>query len=197
MNYSIVFNENEIQLLKSLVGQTLDEVQTPGFEYSIRFLCGKNIIDFSPDEYATPEKDNDLAGVSRPMITNDCSQVRFDETKSIAKNFGVITSIQILRTTIIFSPLTLGGSVQIGHVEIPVRSGWHNILVHPDNANLKEFAKLSDKAVVNLDIGVIVKTTYFRRLYIFTDGCTYFVDGKFGWVLPNRLRSKVKYLPIH
>jgi hypothetical protein len=197
MNYSIIFDEKEMQLLKSLIGQVVEEIQIPGVEYSIRFLCGKNVFDFSPEEFSTPEKDNKSASVTRPIITNDCSQVTFDKTKSIAKNFGAIESIQILRTAIIFSPVTPIGSTWIGDVEIPTTSGWNNILVHPDNANLKELGDFPDKTLVNLDIGVLVKTTYFRRLYISTDGCTYWVNGKFGWTLPSRLRGKVKYLSIH
>jgi len=196
MKYSIIIGENETHLLKSLIGQTIDEVQIPGIEYSIRLLCGKNTIDFSPEEFSTPEKDNQSTSVTRPTITNDCSRVTFDETKTIANNYGVIKSIHVLRTTVIFSPRTPVESTLVGKIEIPTTYGWNNILISPDNFKLKELEGFSEKALVNLDIGFLVKTTNWRKLYINTDGYSYWVTRKFGWSFPNVLKGKVKCLSI-
>jgi hypothetical protein len=197
MNYSVFFDESEIQLLKSLVGKTIDEIQIPGAEYSIRFLCGNDIFDFSPQDFFTPEKGNDLARVTRPIVSNDCSRVTFHETKTIAENLGAINTIQILRTASVFTPVTPIGHTIIGKLEIPTTSGWDNILIHPKNPQLKISEQFSEKSLVQFDIGVFIKTTSNHKLHICTDGFSCWVTGKLDKNLPDELEGKIEYLSLH
>ena len=193
MKYTITFDENELRILDSLVGQSLVAVQSPGIPYSIRLLCGEKVIDFEPEEFSTPEEGNDFAWVTRPTINvSGASDQLFKTPEILANDLGAIQSVQILRTVVIYSDLQPIGPTVILNVELPTTHGWGHYLLAPDDSRLKRLENYPGKAQINLDVGVAIKTSN-EQIYIYTDGNGYAVSAYIGSVLPEILEGRIKY----
>lgn len=197
MEFSVTFSSAEKNLLNSLIGKTINSVQIPGSVYSIRLLIDDKVFDFTPEEFSTPEEGNSLTDVTRPFVSNDHSQVRFDETKIIAHNLGAVESIKVLHTNVFFSSREpVEEPTVIAGVEIPITHAWGYILMHPHNSDLDIIRQHPEKALVSLDIGILIETSDGHSLCIHTDGCGYCVYGKIDSGFPEELEGKIVILSL-
>src|SRR4051794_13303568 len=106
MEYVVELMPSERRILATLIGKHIDSVQDPDGSYSIRLCCEGAIIDFTPEDIATPEGEKPYADVKRPHITNDQSQLRQKiPWRTLIRNVGVIRRILVLHTAITFTPL--------------------------------------------------------------------------------------------
>ena len=198
MDYTVTLSATETQLLENLIGKQINSVLAYS-GYSVRLLCENEILDFTPEEFSTPEMDNRLADVTRPIITNNRSQVnaKINDWEEIAADLGTVESVMILRATVIFTArIPVQKPIIIAGVELPGAYEWSFALVHPDNSSLNQIRQFPEKALVTLDIGLLFTTTKTSPLYIYTDGCGYCVRGKINGDFPKDMKDKVKLLPL-
>lgn len=196
MRYYVEFTDKEKKILASLVQRRIETIQdlsgSYSVSYSIRLNFEDTIIDFTPDEISTPEKDKPLADVTRPLITDDQSQLRPDLSWStIAENVGTIKKIAILQTLVTFSQFLSPTDTNIHTIVYGTGEAWKSLLHHPGNLLIEGSENLSDQSIVNLDIGVAIFTDKGLVITIFTDAHSYFVYGEIADKLPDTLKSQI------
>jgi hypothetical protein len=192
MNYTVTLEPNEHVILTTLLGKSLDDVLDPDSPNSIRLSCDGLLIDFTPEEVATPEPEKPYADVTRPRVTNDQSQLRPDVTwRTLFCNVGRIWRIAILHTVVTFTPLLPSTSPDVTTVLYGSGEGWSAILHHPEQARLNNRTGLQEHAIVALDIGIALFTDAGQVLTISTDGTSFFVEAELQAAIAERLQPSV------
>jgi hypothetical protein len=192
MNYTVTLKPNERAILTTLLGKSLDHVLDPDGPYSIRLSCDGLLIDFTPEEVATPETEKPYADVTRPCVTNDQSQLRPDVTwRTLYSNLGRITRIALLQTVLTFTPLLPSTSPNVTTVLYGSGEGWSAILHHPEQARLNNHTGLHEHAIVALDIGIALFLHTGQVLTISTDGTSFFVEAELQAAIAERLQPFV------
>ncbi len=196
MQYYVEFTDKEKKILASLIQKRIETIQdlsgSFSVSYSIRLNFEDSIIDFTPDEISTPEKDKPLADVTRPLITNDQSQLRPDLSWStIAENVGTIKKIAILQTLVTFSQFLSPTDTNIHTIVYGTGEAWKSLLHRPSNLLIEDPQFSNDLSIVNLDIGIAIFTDKNLVITIFTDAHSYFVYGEITDKIPDTLESKI------
>lgn len=199
MKYNVKISDKEKQILANLIGKRIVSIQDLSggalhSSYCARLNFIDTVIDFTPDEVSTPENSKPLADVTRPLITDDHSQLRRDlEWTTTKRDIGIIKQIKIMQTLVTFSPLLSTTDSKVAAVVYGTGEGWYNILHHPNKTEIKDS---QERAVVSLDIGVVIFTDKDLMITIMTDSLSYFVNYEISDKLPIDLESNVELVSI-
>jgi hypothetical protein len=192
MEYIVELTPGERQILAALIGKHIDSVQDPNGAYSIRVCYEGSVIDFTPEDVATPEAEKPYADVKRPHITNNQSQLRQNiPWRILIRNLGVIARIQVLHTAITFTPLRSITSTDLSTLLIDTAEEYDITLHHPQDPMLDQVKQSDAHAVVHLDIGIALFIDTGQVLTIRTDGLTYFVESVLQDAIPDDIQSVV------
>jgi hypothetical protein len=194
MLYFVELTDKEKNILAGLINRHIEYIQDLSGSYSVSYGIRLNvegsIIDFTPDEIATPEKDKPLTDVTRPLITDDQSELRSDLTWStITEDVGIIRRIAILQTLVTFSPFLSPTDPKTNTVIYGTGEAWENVLHHPTDTILPNLS--DDQAIIHLDIGVAIFTDKDLVITISTDGSSYYVNAHFANKIPDGLSAKI------
>ena len=187
MLHQAVLTTEERVALADLIGRPMSRVATDGWAQYVLVLGG--CLKVIPSEVPTPDEFRPYAGVCRPLADFIEPDIAWADKTTLAEILSEVAEVWILKTGVTFSfPESVPESEPVKGVKVPggVRYGP---LFHPPASLAKLLEKTPDQAVVELDIGIEIRTARHDVL-LHTDSQAYLaraaVDQKRAAGLPTR-----------
>jgi len=181
MLYSVKLSSAEETLLRNLLSQQLESVDSEGWSVDIHTSNGT--LRFLPEEAAAGDEEHQNSVVERPKIVSVAEPVLVNQPGTLARNLGAVSAISVLNVLVSFSPVVPQPEIPLPNgKKIPASMGYGWVYYHTQDRLAAIEAFGNKQAVIDLDVAVELVTEKCPSIIMYTRG--YFIHVSLAG-LPN------------